>query len=553
MNQTVRTKKIIGTVLIAVFVCILMKSATYMIRLGTTNFDARLGLFGSPEVGMANVDEFKASPEYHKVMSNTFEMSAVSALVGAGYVFLLSMAIGSAKDRFMKAVLAVLFAIPAVIPVQILFDIFPAKANFESVELAKLFISITDGLRFAGLFSLVALFIRGNVLKESGKCVLIFVAIKLAMMLTLDFTTVMTAENPYNRYEMQNFVTLPYYQGIQGGEYSYASALDMVRTGIQILTGIVGCLILMLVYGEIKKSTQQCLRTDLQSENHTPKGFKWFAIAAIIPVVILVLAVITGGSLLPIAEDPSFTAGYQIEYKVALESALWVTAISFVLAVAARNTFRGVGFILLMLLLATGNNLVGKYILTYDLKIIDTVKGMVFYNLQMIPVFSLIMTCATYKDRSWKKDLTILVVGFLLMFGHFWGDYGSTSVMTSGLYKEIRSFSYILRIMRGGSLDSISVLNSVPNSTLLYIIIPVAAVAVGMLGCAFLNYNKKKSLPTVFEQAPSFASQQPLYPNQQPVYAGQPTVMPQQVGVSPQEDIVEPKSEPVENSTTPLQ
>ncbi len=551
MNQTSRTKKIIGTVLIAVFVCILMRSATYMIRLGTTNFNVRQGLLGSPEVGMANVDEFKASPEFHKVMSNTFEMSAVSALVGAGYVFLLSMAIGSAKDRFMKAVLAVLFAIPAVIPVQILFDIFPAKANFQSVELTKLFISITEGLRFAGLFSLVALFIRGNVLKESGKCVLIFVAIKLAMMLTLDFTTVMTAESPYNRENMLNFVTLPYYRGILGGAYSYVSAMDMVRTGIQILTGIVGCLILMLVYGEFKKSTQQCLRTDLQSENHTPKGFKWFAIAAIIPVVILVLAVITGGSLLPVAEDPSFTAGYQIEYKVALESALWVTVISFGLAVAARNTFRGIGFILLMLLCATGNNLIGKYILARDLGMLDTVKGMVFYNLQMIPVFSLIMTCATYKDRSWKKDLTILVVGFLLMFGHFWGDYGSTHVMTTG--SEFRSFSYMLRVMRERSLVSTSVLNSVPNSTLLYIIIPVAAVAVGMIGCAFLNYNKKKSLPTAFEQAPSFASQQPLYPNQQPVYAGQPTVMPQQVGVSPQEDIVEPKPEPVENSTTPLQ
>lgn len=549
MNQTV-VKKIIGTVLIAILVSILMLSATYMIRLGTTNFDARLGMFGSPEVGMANVDEFKASPEFQQVMSNTFEMSAVSALVGAGYVFLLSMAIGSAKDRFFKAVLAVLFAIPAVIPVQILFDIFPAKENFKSVELAKLYVSITEGLRFAGLFSLVALFIRGNVLKESGKCVLIFIAIKLAMILTLDFSTVICGENAYVRNVMTNFATSPYYRGIQGGQYSYASAMDMVRTGIQLLSGIVGCLILVLVYGEFKKSKQQCLRNDLQYENHAPNGFKWFAVASIIPVVILVLAVITGGSLLPVAEDPTITAAYQIEYKVALESALWVTVISFVLAIAARNTFWGVGFILLMLLSATGNNLISNYMLTHDFGILDTVKGMVFYNLQMIPVFSLIITCATYKDRSWKKDLAVFVVGFLLMFGHFWGDYGSTFMTTS---PELRSFSYALRVMRENCLGRDIVINYIPGSTLLYIMIPVAAVAVGIIGCAFLNYNKKKVLPTGYEQAPAFSSQQSFYPNQQPVNFQQPPVMPQQVPVEPQQASVEQNPVSVDNSTTPLQ
>ena len=550
MNQTVRTKKIIGTVLIAVLALVMLIPVFYTLQIGTSYFDARLGVFGSPKVGMENVNTFKASPEYHEVMSNTFEISALGAGIGVVYVFLLSMAIGSVKDRFFKAILAVLFAIPTVSPVRVFYSIFPGEVLLSSPELMKQCVAVMDGLRLAGLFSLVALFIRGDVLKESGKCVLIFIAVKLALVLTMDMTTMFQVDNSgYG--DVQSLVRLAYNRGMRGGEYSHVAATDMIRLGYQLLAGIVGCLILMLIYGEFKKSNQNCLRTDVQCVSNTPKGLKLFTVATIIPILILIFAITNGASLIPDVRDPKFEAGFQLEWKMALESALWVSVISFLFAMAARNAFKGVGFIILMLLLATGNNLIGNYVLAHDLGMLDTVKGMAFYNLQMIPVISLLMTCATYKDRNWKKDIVVFLGGFVLMFGYFWGDFAGSLIMN--VKPELHTLSYHLLGLTRLELTSASAIPYIPNSTLLYIIIPVAAVAVGMLGCAFLNYNKKKPIPAAFEQTPSFDSQQPLYPNQQPVYAGQPTVMPQQVGVSPQEDIVEPKPEPVENSTTPLQ
>jgi len=239
---------------------------------------------------------------------------------------------------------------------------------------------------------------------------------------------------------------------------------------------------------------------NLQKANQGWDPFQLFAIFAIVPIVIFFFVVSKNASLFPAVNgNPMVPRAYKIGFEVALKSAVLVSGISLGLAMLARNTYGGVGFIALMLVCVTGGNLISNYLFAWDLDFLDKINGMVFYNLQMIPMFSLMMTCATYRDHSWKKDLAVFIGGFVLLFAYFWGDYSSTLVAVTD--PDLQPISYlVMRVLKeSGAARQMYMQQGIQlvyeqNSTLPIIIIPVITVAAGFIGSAFLKKEKKNTI-----------------------------------------------------------
>ena len=96
----------------------------------------------------------------------------------------------------------------------------------------------------------------------------------------------------------------------------------------------------------------------------------------------------------------------------------------------------------------------------------------------MISVLALLLYFATYRERSAKKDLSALLIGFILMFSGFWGDFSASMIMTR--QRELFPLSLVLRemTMQAGSESANA---GILCSTVPYIFIPVFVVCVGFL------------------------------------------------------------------------
>jgi len=300
---------------------------------------------------------------------------------------------------------------------------------------------------------------------------LIFVGIRLIFILSPDYTIVSSVYNPLTYEILDVLSTYIFRTGLANGGFSQAAAVHTIKTILQLVPAVLGCVILI-------SATKNNTENNLQTNN----GFKPALVSVIIPVAILLVVIITGGSLLPTVANEMVITGYINEILIAFASALLVAAISLGLAALARNSAGGLGIIAITLLCLTGNSIVGKYIFSRTLGLANTLIGVVFYNFSMISVLSLIMTLATYNERSIKKDLAAFIAGFILMFSRFWGDFSSPMIMLND--RSIFPLSLILREL---TMQANPATAGIFLSTLPYIMIPVIVVFAGFVISAVIN------------------------------------------------------------------
>jgi len=461
MNQT---KKILCSIGI-VFACVLFLIPFFCtLILSFSDYQVMRGLFGSNWVGFANIASFFGWEYFTRILSNTLVISILGTVIGAVYVFFAALSIGSMKNQILKGLIATVFAIPAIVPVNLFVHLLPTELLMQPSFLLRIAVSAIDGFRIAGLMVCVAYFIRKDVLKESMKCVLLFIALKLILILSSDQALINSIYHPLTYEILDVFSTYIYRNGLVNADFSMAAAVHIAKVAISVVPAVIACLILVAIQKE-----NRTIRTE--------RSFEAVSVTALIPIGILFAMVATGGSLLPIVKHPMVIAGYINEFLIAFVSALFVAVLAYGLAVLARNSGR-LGILVLVLLCLTGNSLIGKYILARIFGVMDTFVGVVFYQFSMISVLALLLYFATYRERSAKKDLSALLIGFILLFSGFWGDFSASMIMTR--QRELFPLSLVLREM-AMLADSESANGGMLFSTVPYIFIPVFVVCAGFL------------------------------------------------------------------------
>lgn len=131
-----KNKKMISILSLVCIGLVLLIPFLNLAIMSFTDFSAYNGLLGSPFVGFANIAEVLSKSGVTRVMKNTVVISILSLFVGAAYIFVAFPAIGASHNRIVKTGLTIIFALPAMIPVNtyiiILQTILPREVLIQS-------------------------------------------------------------------------------------------------------------------------------------------------------------------------------------------------------------------------------------------------------------------------------------------------------------------------------------------------------------------------------------------------------------------------------------
>ncbi len=550
-------KKNLSRLFIAVITLVLLIPFIKTLILCTKEFKIARGLFGSESVGLDNFTRLFSITGFNEIMSNTLVAAIVALIIGAVYVYVASLAISNAKNFMIKGCLFTLFCIPALIPADTYsYVLYKIGSNLirshgynlmaEPSSLFMIFTGLVDAFRLSGLVLIFSLFIKQDTAKESLKCMLLFVAIKLITFFTTDLQTALALKNSANYASTINLSTYTYEIGLINGDYSFSSAFSVYRVMLQLIPSIIACVVMIFTFKN-KPAVK------------APKaGFVAFSGFGILPLAILAFVLIYAGSLLNL-----YILEYEFEPIIlsilcsllyTIGSALLVTAVAWGLSMLSRNS-GAVGVVCLTILCLTADNLIGNYLFVIrSLKAMNTAFGVFLYNLKLVPLVTIIFTFAARDERNIKKDAAILIIGFFVLFAYFLGDYMGPIVTLRDSDKY--SFPMFLRYMRdtisvgaipmgnvnADELRSIEELKetTVHLSTAPYILIPILLGFGGAVLGALLTKIKKPAPALVSANAK---------PKQRPVNARPTQQAPRPTVTVPQA----PRSVAPQPSTVPVQ
>ncbi|MBE7041855.1 MAG: hypothetical protein E7400_07830 [Ruminococcaceae bacterium] len=471
---------------IALVTLVLLIPFFYTLLLSLQDYSPLRGLFGSRLVGFNHFVSFFSGPYFLKLLKNSILISLLGTVVGAAYAYLASVAIASSKNSFLKATLTMLFVIPAIIPVTLFRTLFPTQFLVSPSLLLTLFVSVLDGIRLAGLVTFAAFFLKGNAFKEGLRCMLLFIAIRLIGLLTNNTELIFGIYHPATYEVLDVFSTYAHRTGIMSADFSLSAAAHITKTVLQFFPAVLACVILILIN-----------KTDDKETSLSEIRFLPAAVFAVIPLALLITILITGGSLLPAGETAMVMTGYLFEFLYAFLSALLVTVVAYLLALASRYS-KIVGCIALTVLALTAGSLIGPYLMIRSFSLLNTVLGPVFLNMSMVPVLALVLSFALHRENNLKSNITAFIFGFIMTFSNFWGSCLNSTIAISE--QRMQPLSLILkRVLSYFSIEHSAVMQEgripfapVPLSTVPYILIPLLVVGLGLLLCAIIYIIKTK-------------------------------------------------------------
>ncbi len=482
-----RAKKPIYPILFAVVLFVLLIPTIYTFLLSMKNYAFARGFFGSESVGFEHFEAFLSSPYFKNVTMNTLSVSLISLFVGAIYTFLASMAIGGTGNRWIKSVLAIVFAVPFLFPSVFIRFFFPLAVRTGELPIYQLLAGLYDGLKLAGLVSFFALFIKDDVFKNGFKLTLLFVVLRLVMFLSPDLSINLLTYNP-GIYETADILpTYAYRAGLVESNIGFSSAVGMFTMFVQLIIAIPMIFVVKYAVRE-----EKVVRPQYQA-------FSIFSISAITPVIFFVVGVFLCSSLLPAQADfIYFAPSYARGILVALFSAVLVAFASYGVVLLGRNS--GIfGIIGITALCATTGNVISEYMLIHNFGIYNTHIGVIAYSLSLVPVFSLLMLFATKGEASFKKDIAVVIGAILVIFAWKWGDPFFESIILEDFDKYTAALMIKnICIKNDWSYfgEDYSSLVPAPLKTAFFTLFPIITAAGGSMLVALLNKaNKEISAP----------------------------------------------------------
>ena len=491
-TDTEQLKKIlcsVGIGLVALFMLLVFLQTVLM---SMTNYSPLKGLLGSGWVGFDNFTKILQMPQFVDLISNSLLIGLVGMAVGAVYVFLASLSITNIKNAFGKAVVLAVYILPTIFPATLYANLIPFVLRNEPAVM-RILVAILDGLRLSGFVIVAAFFAKGHSVAESAKCMLLFIAVKLIMFFTFENGLILTSYMPATYETLDVFGTYSYRIGFVNCKYSVASAAYIIKTLLQIIPAVLGCVVIAL----IAKSKKTVSGAPIQTENKTYSGALVALGAMVIPVVLFFAILISGSGILPQNEGFDYSELCSNGLYIAIVSALIVSVISFGIATLASNS--GIlGIICVTLGAMLGNDLMTTYIFCHDTHALNTYNAVFIMNTYMIPLIALLMTYVFKNGKDLLRNLGVFLVFFALLVGWFWGDAYMPSIALmeekripiSVLMRKLFVNSYVTEY--DGAVNLVSSHN-VPVS--MFVIMFGVIVVVGFcLLAAFIINRKEKEI-----------------------------------------------------------
>lgn len=420
------------------------------------------------EVGLKHYFDLFCMPQFKRLFRNTFVVSFISLITGALYVFLGSMAIAGTKNKILKGLFTAIFCFPIIIPQQLVIcgmENISYKIFFENGFLLQFFIGALEGIKYSPFAIIAALFIKGNTVRKSIYVSLLFVAIRLMIFFTNDLGTILSIYNPATYETADVFSSFAYRRGL-GGEggsnpWSFAATVSMTITFLQIFTAAGACIILM-------KLTKNRDSVPEVIKEPTSASSLWY-ISLCIPVILFLISSIYGGTffgdILYEKKIPLLEQRYYNGFIYAVMSAILVSVGAMGIAKLSSNA-GVIGVICITIMCTTLTEMhMTRYLIMEHYKLDDTFFAPIYLNLKLIPIVAVVYTFIIKENRSSLVDLSVVIIGAMLVFAWVWGDYTAPLI---GLRKE--------RELWNVSLVFRSVLSSegeIPFGLMKYILIPV--------------------------------------------------------------------------------
>lgn len=474
-----KNKKLISIFYVLCIGSVLLIPSLFLVIMSLTDYRPVSGLLGSSFVGFANIAEFLSQLIFMRVLKNTFTISILALFIGAAYLFTAFLAIGNSRNRMVKAALTIVFALPAIIPVNayiiILQAILPTEIMMKSSVLLQVIAAAEYGLRYSAVFVIGAMFSKGNILREATKYTFLFVALRLIHILTMDTAFLNSFYNPLTYEHLDTFGSYLYRTGLMQSEFSGYAAGYVVQLLIQLLPAVVGVFLLMILF------------RDRSSLNSSSGNFLPSIIFAVLPVVLLILALATGTGDGVYFEQPRVIQAYAYGMLIAAASAVVVVGLGMLLARAVVN-LGTVGVLLAAVLYFVGDNLLGYYMVGRSLGMLDTFAGVVFQNMYLIAPVGLIGAFMMKEDGSVSRAFTISVSAFGLAFAWFWGDHMSALVALRSAYKTPLSMVIYQLNNRQNTIDHSP--DAIQLTATLYVLVPILVAGACIVVSRFIERRK---------------------------------------------------------------
>lgn len=464
-------KNILCRIFIILVSLILLIPFIFTAILSCVDYSVLHGLFGSAWVGFKNIVSFFTAAYFPAVVTNTVIIGVVSLVLGAVYVFISSMAISGTRNPILKGIVATILCIPAIIPLNLFVAIMPTDFLTKPSFLLQTVVAALDGLKTAGLVVVAATFIK-NDLKKCIGCTLLYIAIRLIGLFTVDTGLILNIYNPLTYEVLDTISTFTYRTGLFEGNYSYSAGVYITKVFLQLIPAAIACGILIFVF---KDNTIP----KIQSNHLSPA-----TVVVIVPVLLLIAIIAKGSSLFPTTDNELIKQGYINGTLIAAFSGLFVSLMAICIAMLVRNSGI-VGIIAITALCLTYGNTIGEFMMLRSAGLVDTILGVVVHNLSVVAVIALIYAFITMSERNIYKDISVFIVGFVLMFARFWSDSVSPMIILKN--REMYPISLIIRQVMIGNGAEGKAFSSMP-----FIVIPLVVVAVGVF-IAILLTNKSKS------------------------------------------------------------
>lgn len=202
------------------------------------DYTPRLGMAGSPWVGLRNYQRLFSSRGFTAVLANTLVFHLLLALL----VFVIALAASTLLHRmkrggFLRGTLAMLMALPALMPAQIYaywWILALDSATFTSAEAMRYVLPLMAALKYAGIPVLTAHVLDRRSAARDGllpvRTAALFALATLALVGSGFFELTWAVQNPLSYAATDTLATYSYRSGLIQMSYGAASAVDVMRT-----------------------------------------------------------------------------------------------------------------------------------------------------------------------------------------------------------------------------------------------------------------------------------------------------------------------------------
>ncbi len=418
MESKNRLVTIIGSIALAMCSVVLMYLAVVGFLISFKDYEPLIGFAKSEFMGLLYYKRFLKSDLFAQAMSSSTAISFIEMFFGALYVFFATLATGSIKRSVPKSMVAIFFALPLAIPTVVLGGLVAPRIDGRMFSL--LISAVLGGLPLAALFSLGGLFVKKAPTRSALKLAVVFAALKLVLFFTDNFAFL----NMMSAYsDADTFSSTAYRVALLQGEFSYGTAMEVVRCFFTLIPAALGCLILIVYMKEHNEKRNEHIRRKSAS------SLKRFA--AFVSLMPLLLALIVFLK--------SFGYGFYINQfglnylnSIIISFFTTVTGVVFIflMANAVRN-LGAFGVIAICLLCVVAENTIGQFFAIRLLHRLNTRTGVVLMNLRCIPVFTLVFAIFIRMKDTLAARLAILPLAIASVFAFSWGNHTSALILMS--------------------------------------------------------------------------------------------------------------------------